>query len=45
VGNIATEKVLEALEQRGVARPIAKPLDEAMKMSADIRRRYGAQVA
>jgi len=45
VGNIATEKVLEALEQRGVARPIARPLEEAMKMSADIRRRYGAQVA
>ncbi len=45
VGNIPTEKVLEALEQRGVPRPIARPLDEVMKMSAEIGRRYGAQVA
>ncbi len=45
VGNIPTESVLEALEQRGIARPIARPLDEVMKMSAEIGRRYGVQAA
>ncbi|MGH9556266.1 MAG: hydroxymethylglutaryl-CoA lyase [Terriglobales bacterium] len=40
VGNIPTEKVLEALAQRGVVRPIARPLDEVMKMSAEIAARY-----
>ena len=42
VGNIPTEKVLEALAQRGVAQPVARPLDEVMKMSAEIGQRYGA---
>jgi hydroxymethylglutaryl-CoA lyase len=45
VGNIPTEKVLEALEQRGVARPIARPLDEVMRMSAEIAQKHGAQMA
>lgn len=45
VGNIPTEKVLEALEQRGVASPLAKPLDDPIRMSAEIGRRYGVQVA
>ncbi len=45
VGNIPTERVLEAVEQRGVSRPVARPLDEVMKRSAEIGRRYGVQVA
>ncbi|MGH9509909.1 MAG: hydroxymethylglutaryl-CoA lyase [Terriglobales bacterium] len=45
VGNIPTEKVLEALTQRGAALPISRPLDEVMKMSAEIGGRYGVQVA
>ncbi|MGH7947530.1 MAG: hydroxymethylglutaryl-CoA lyase, partial [Opitutaceae bacterium] len=42
VGNIPTEKVLEALAQRGVAQPVARPLDEVMRMSAEIGQKYGA---
>ncbi len=45
VGNIPTEKVLEALEQRGVKRPVPRTLDEVLKMSAEIGGRYGAKVA
>lgn len=45
VGNIPTEKVLEALAQRGVAQPVARPFDEVMKMSAEIGQRYGTRVA
>ena len=36
VGNIPTEKVLEAFRQRGIAVPIRKPLDAVVKMSANI---------
>ncbi len=42
VGNIPTERVVAALQQRSVPLPIARPLDEVMKMSAEIGRRYGA---
>jgi hydroxymethylglutaryl-CoA lyase len=45
VGNIPTEKVIEALGQRGVASPIARPLGDVSKMSAEIGGRYGARVA
>ncbi len=45
VGNIPTEKVLEALQQRDVTQAVARPLEEVMKMSAEIGRRYGARVA
>jgi hydroxymethylglutaryl-CoA lyase len=45
VGNIPTEKVLEALEQRGVESPLARPLADVVKMSAEIGGRYGARVA
>ena len=45
VGNIPTEKVLEALAQRGVVLPIGRPLVDVMKMSAEIGGRYGAMVA
>jgi hydroxymethylglutaryl-CoA lyase len=42
VGNIPTERVLEALSSRGATLPIRKPLDSLMTMNADIASRYGA---
>jgi hydroxymethylglutaryl-CoA lyase len=42
VGNIPTERVLEALSQRGVALPIRKSLDSVVAMNADIAKRFGA---
>jgi hydroxymethylglutaryl-CoA lyase len=40
VGNIPTEKVLEALAQRGVDMPIRKPLENVIRMNADIAEKY-----
>jgi hydroxymethylglutaryl-CoA lyase len=40
VGNIPTEKVLEALKQRGVTPPIQRSLDNVMKMSAEIGSKF-----
>ena len=40
VGNIATEIVLEALEQRGVRLPIASELDNVVAMNADISMKF-----
>lgn len=40
VGNIATEKVLEALAQRGVPTPITKSLDTLIKVTAGIAAKY-----
>ena len=40
VGNIPTERVLEAVKQRGIAVPVRKPLDNVIKMSADIAAKY-----
>ncbi len=40
VGNIPTEKVLEALKQRDVAVPALKPLDTLLRVSAEIGARY-----
>ncbi len=40
IGNIATEKVLEALGERGVEAPIKKPLDSVIRMSADIAQKH-----
>ena len=40
VGNIPTEKVLEALAQRGVEPPIRKPLDAVLRMNADIATKH-----
>src|SRR5512132_4037587 len=40
VGNIPTEKVLEALKLRGVAVPVLKPLDTLLRISAEIGARY-----
>jgi hydroxymethylglutaryl-CoA lyase len=36
VGNIPTESVLEVLAQRGVKPPIRKPLDNVLRINADI---------
>jgi hydroxymethylglutaryl-CoA lyase len=41
VGNLPTERVLEALEQRGAALPTLKPLDALLRASAEIGARYG----
>jgi hydroxymethylglutaryl-CoA lyase len=40
VGNIATEKVLEALRQRGLTPPIQRSLDNVLKMSAEIGSKF-----
>jgi hydroxymethylglutaryl-CoA lyase len=41
VGNIPTEAVLQALSQRGVAPPIRKPLENVLRMNADIAQEFG----
>jgi hydroxymethylglutaryl-CoA lyase len=41
VGNIATESVLVALEQRGVESPIKKDLHDAIAISGEIAAQYG----
>jgi hydroxymethylglutaryl-CoA lyase len=40
VGNIPTEKVLDALKQRGIAVPALKPLDTLLRISAELGARY-----
>src|SRR4029077_7862980 len=45
VGNIATEKVIEALHQRGAQLPPLKPLDTLLRATAEIERRYTTSVA
>jgi len=42
VGNIPTEKVLEALQQRGAQLPPLKPLDTLLRVTAEIGARYRA---
>jgi len=44
VGNIPTERVLEALGGRGVPLPLQKPLDAVLSMSAEVARKYTTQV-
>ena len=44
VGNIPTEKVLDALGQRGEQPPIVKPLASIIKMNSDIAEKHGAEV-
>jgi hydroxymethylglutaryl-CoA lyase len=44
VGNIPTEKVVEALAQRGEASPLAKSLDAVLRMSTDIGAKYAMEV-
>jgi hydroxymethylglutaryl-CoA lyase len=41
VGNIPTEKVLEALQRRNALLPINKPLAELSRVSAEIGERFG----
>jgi hypothetical protein len=41
VGNVPTEKVLEALRQRNVTLPIKRPLEELTRLSAEIGERFG----
>src|ERR1700733_936323 len=45
VGNIATEKVIEALKQRDAALPALKPLDSLLRASAEIGARYTSSAA
>ncbi len=45
VGNIATEKVIEALKSRGAQLPPLKPLDALLKATAEIGARYTNSVA
>ena len=45
VGNIPTEKVLEALGQRGVAPPITRSLDSLLKATAGLSAKYSAPSA
>jgi len=45
VGNIPTEKVLEALAQRGVPPPITRPLDSLIKATAGIAAKYSSSSA
>jgi hydroxymethylglutaryl-CoA lyase len=40
VGNIPTEKVIEALQQRGAAVPPLKPLDTLLRVTTEIGARY-----
>ena len=42
IGNIPTEKVLEAMAQRGVSAPIRKPLDAVMKGNAEIAKKFSS---
>ena len=45
VGNIATEKVVEALKGRGAELPALKPLDTLLRITAEIGARYTASTA
>ncbi len=40
VGNVATERIMQALRERGAELPALKPLDALMKASAEIASRY-----
>jgi hydroxymethylglutaryl-CoA lyase len=44
VGNIATEKVIEALELRGAELPPLKPLDTLLRATAEMGARYTSAV-
>ena len=45
VGNIATEKVVEALQQRGAELPALKPLDVLLRITAELGARYTESAA
>ena len=40
VGNIPTEKLLDALKSRGVELPVKKPIGEVLRMSAEIASKF-----
>ncbi|MGA8874005.1 MAG: hydroxymethylglutaryl-CoA lyase, partial [Candidatus Korobacteraceae bacterium] len=40
VGNIPTEKLLEALKGRGVELPVKKPISEALRLAAEIGSKF-----
>ena len=44
VGNIATEKVIEVLQQRGAALPPLKPLDALLRATTEMGARYMSSV-
>ncbi len=44
VGNIATEKVVEALKKRGAELPALKPLDTLLRATAEIGAQYTASI-
>ena len=43
VGNIATESVIEALQERGVKLPLGKSLESVLAMNADISSKYESE--
>jgi hydroxymethylglutaryl-CoA lyase len=45
VGNIPTEKVIEALRSRGAELPVLKPLDALVRATAEIGNRYKMSTA
>ena len=45
VGNIATERVVEALKERGAELPALKPLDTLLRITAEIGAQYTASTA
>jgi hydroxymethylglutaryl-CoA lyase len=45
VGNIPTERVLEALAQRGVEPPVKKSLENIARITAGIAAKYGTSIA
>jgi hydroxymethylglutaryl-CoA lyase len=45
VGNIATERVIEALKERGAQLPALKPLDTLLRITAEIGAQYTASTA
>jgi hydroxymethylglutaryl-CoA lyase len=45
VGNVPTEKLLDAFSRLGLESPIFKPLDRVLQMSAEIAMKYGGSAA
>jgi len=45
VGNIATEKVIEALKQRGAELPALKSLDTLLRATTELAARYTDSIA
>jgi hydroxymethylglutaryl-CoA lyase len=41
IGNIPTENVLEALNRLGLESPLVKPLENVLRMAADLAAKYG----